>query len=119
MKDIKKIGEIVLTTCYDMTRPSKSFNKKKEDANVRETKKLLCFINTSLIARMEVNSDFVAPSPALSVLKDTFVVIPINMENNCQISLIDCDAVYLARMLKSRLLEHDKYIDTYKILDHF
>jgi hypothetical protein len=27
--------------------------------------------------------------------------------------------VYLARMLKSRLLEHDKYIDTYKILDHF
>jgi len=118
LKDVKKVAELALTTGYDMTRPSTSFNKKDENVNVRDTKKLLLFLNTSLVARMEVNSDFVSPSPALSVLEKRFVVIPTNMENKCQAVLADSDGIYLARMLKSRLLEHDKYVDAHKILDH-
>jgi hypothetical protein len=118
MKDVKKIAEITLTTGYDMTRPSGSFNVKDENVNVRNTKKLLCFINTSLLARMEVNSDFGTPSPVLTALEKRFVVIPINMENKCQVALIDSDGVYLARALSSRLIVHDKYVDAHKVLDH-
>ena len=118
MKDVKAIGELVLTTGYDMTRPSESFNQRGEKVNVKETKKLLCFVNTSLIARMEVSSDFGTPSPVLTALEKRFVVIPINMENKCQVALIDSDALYLARAITDRLLEHDKYVNCHKILDH-
>lgn len=118
LRDVQLVGEILITVGYQMTSPSTSFNLREERVNVRETKQLLCFIENSLYARMVVASTHQTPSPVLEVLERTFVVIPINMANDFQASLIDSKGFALAQMLHQRYLKLDEYVASHKVLDH-
>jgi len=118
LRDIQKVGEIAITTGYRMASPSTLFNKREERCNVKNTKKLLCFIDNSLYGRGEVSSIYKSPSPTLEALERNFTVIKCNMVNNVKLALIDADAIYLWTSLNERCLFKDGYVACHKLLDH-
>jgi hypothetical protein len=95
MKDIQFVGQILITTGYQMTSPSTMFNKRGERCNVSDTKKLLCFVDYSLYGTGQVSSIYKAPSPVLEVLERIFTVIPCSMVGNVKAALIDSGGLYL------------------------
>ncbi|CAI2161882.1 14273_t:CDS:2 [Funneliformis geosporum] len=79
LQNIQLVGEIAITTGYQMVSPSTSFNKRGERCNVRNTKEILCFVDNSLYGKGQVASIYQSPSPTLEALERIFTVIPCNM----------------------------------------
>ena len=118
LRDIRLVGELAITTGYQMVSPTTLFNKREERCNVRNTKQILCFVDNSLYGRGQVASIYKSPSPTLEALERVFTVIPCNMVNNVKLALIDSGAIYLWSSLNQRYLKLDEYVATHKLLDH-
>ena len=118
LRDVQLLGELLITTGYQMTSPSTRFNLRESRVNVRETQQLLCFIDFAEYARMKVASIYKSPSPVLDELEKIFTVIPVNMVNNMKVALIDSKGLVLAQMLAQRYLKLDEYVASHKVLDH-
>lgn len=118
LQDIQSVGQILITTGYQMTSPSTLFNKRGERCNVSDTKKILCFVDYSLYGMGQVSSIYKAPSPVLEVLERIFTVIPCSMVGDMKAALIDSGGLYLWQVLKQRYLKSDEYVAAYKLLDH-
>jgi hypothetical protein len=118
LQNMQLVGELAITTGYQMLYPSTLFNLKEERCNVSETKKILCFVDNSLYGRGQVASVYKSPSPVLEALERIFTVVPCNMTNNVKLSLIDSGAIYLWSSLNQRYLKLDEYVACHKLLDH-
>jgi hypothetical protein len=118
LRDMQLVGEIAITAGFQMTSPSTIFNKRGEECNVEDVKKLLCLVDYSLYGRGKVCSIYTAPSPVLKELEQTFTVIPCSMANNVKLALIESGSAYLWTPLHQRYLKLDEYVMSHKVLDH-
>jgi len=118
LRDVQRVGEVLLTALFDMTSPSEHFTKSEDEANISETNRALCFVDSSLYARMRVASMYKSPSPVLDELRKECPVIPVNMVGKVKAAIYDGDGIKLLRSLTQRELEYDKYTLLHKILDH-
>src|SRR5207248_3176562 len=55
LRNMQLVGEIAITTGFQMTSPSKTFNKREEECNIDDVKKLLCLVDYSLYGRGKVD----------------------------------------------------------------
>ena len=117
-QDVQLIAKILITAGFQMTAPSRKFNLQEDECNVEDTKKLFCFLNYPLYSSIITSSLHTSPSPILATLEKHFEVIPINLANGVQASLVDSDGVFLAQGLNKRYLKLDEYVAAHKLLDH-
>ncbi|CFW92956.1 protein of unknown function [endosymbiont DhMRE of Dentiscutata heterogama] len=118
LQDVQLVAKILITAGFQMTTPSRKFNLKEDECNVEDTKKIFCCLNYPLYSAMITSSLHTSPSPILATLREIFDVIPVNMANGMQTSLIDSDGIFLAQGLNKRYLKLDEYVAAHKLLDH-